>query len=445
MTTQAVALERQAREDALRERDRFRVHHARSSGRKWLLLVLLVGPGVLTMLSENDGPSMLSYLTTGSLYGLRFFAPLVLLTFVMAYVVQEATIRIGIATRRGHAELIFQRFGRGWGYFALADLAFGNVLTLVAEFVAICSGARFLGVPPPISVVCACAFVIAAFAARRYFTWERFAMALAAFNLVFIPIAFAAEPHAQALANVFALSPGSDRLIDPTFVTLILANVGATVTPWMIFFQQSAVVDKGLARSDLWHARFDTGAGAILAAIVAVAGIVVGSALLTHRASTLQTSADFAAALMPVLGKHIATLFALGMIEAGITAAVTISASTAYAAGEVAGSGKSLNRGVREAVCFYGVMCASLLIAAAVVLWPHAPLLMIALLANVAATALMAPALAFVILLANDRAIMGSLANGRLANVAAGTVMLAVSVLGLAYTAMVLFPKLLSG
>ncbi len=443
MTTSSIALEGQAREQALRERDRFRVHHARSSGRKWLLLALLVGPGMLTMLGENDGPSMLSYVTTGSLYGLRFFAPLVLLTFVMAYVVQEATIRIGIATGRGHAELIFERFGRGWGYFALADLAFGNVLTLVAEFVAICSGAAFLGVPALVAVICSCVVVIGAFAARRYFTWERFAMALAAFNLVFIPVAFAAQPHAQAFANIFNVSLASSRPFDATFVTLILANVGATVTPWMIFFQQSAVVDKGLARSDLWHARFDTAAGALVAAVVAIAAIVVGSVLLSRGTSTLQTSADFAAALMPVLGKHFATLFALGMIEAGITAAVTISASTAYAAGEVVGGGKSLNRSVREATVFYGVMGASLVIAAAVVLWPHAPLLMLALLANVAATVLMAPALAFVILLANDRPIMGSLANGPVANIAGGTVMAAVSLLGLAYGAITLVPALL--
>lgn len=126
-----------SREDVLRARDRRSVLDARARKRAFRLLWLLAGPGVLVMLGENDGPSMVSYATTGATYGIGFFVPFILLTFVMAFVVQEMTVRLGAVTHRGHAELIFQRFGPFWGYFAMADLVVGNLLTLITEFIAI--------------------------------------------------------------------------------------------------------------------------------------------------------------------------------------------------------------------------------------------------------------------------------------------------------------------
>ncbi|MDR3406474.1 MAG: divalent metal cation transporter, partial [Chthoniobacter sp.] len=121
----------------MRARDRLRVQKTRAQKRWLRLLWLLAGPGVLVMLGENDGPSMVSYATTGATYGVGFFVPFILLTFLMAFVVQEMTVRLGVATHRGHSELIFQRFGPFWGYFAMGDLVFGNLLTLVTEFISI--------------------------------------------------------------------------------------------------------------------------------------------------------------------------------------------------------------------------------------------------------------------------------------------------------------------
>ncbi len=152
------------REDRFRAIDRARVRGARESGRSLRLIWLLLGPGMLVMLGENDGPSMVSYATTGATYGVGFFAPFILLTFLMAYVVQEMTVRLGAATHRGHAELIFQRFGPFWGYFAMADLVFGNLLTLVTEFIAIQAGGLYFGAPAWLSVVLGGALVLASLA-----------------------------------------------------------------------------------------------------------------------------------------------------------------------------------------------------------------------------------------------------------------------------------------
>ena len=176
-------------EDVLRAQDRLKVLKSRAAKSSLRLLWLLAGPGVLVMLGENDGPSMVSYATTGATYGIGFFAPFILLTFLMAFVVQEMTVRLGAATHRGHAELIFQRFGPFWGYFAMGDLVFGNLLTLVTEFIAIQAGGLYFGVPSWASVAIGVALVFGSLAFRRYATWERALMGLAAFNLLFVPAA----------------------------------------------------------------------------------------------------------------------------------------------------------------------------------------------------------------------------------------------------------------
>jgi len=280
----------------------------------------------------------------------------------------------------------------------MLDLALGNLLTLVTEFVAIRAGSAYFGVPPLVAIAVGTAVMVAAICSRRYFTWERVVLTLSAANLLFIPVALLARPDPGAVARAFGtLSPIPGGLT-MAFFTLVLANIGATVTPWMLFFQQSAVVDKGLSRSDLRAARWDTAVGAVLAALVAVAA----SVLFEHHVdvSQLNTGADFATALQPFIGHAGASLFALGMIEAGLVAGMTIGTSSAYGVGEVLGCGKSLNSDFGSRRVFYVTCAVSLLIAGGVVLMPHAPLLALSI--NVITTLLMAPATLFVLLFAND-------------------------------------------
>ena len=434
------------REDLLRARDRRRVRAARAGHRKLRLLWLLVGPGILVMLGENDGPSMVSYATTGAAYGIGFFVPFILLTFAMAYVVQEMTVRLGAATHRGHAELIFQRFGPFWGWFAMADLVVGNLLTLVTEFIAIQAGALYFGVPPALSVAAGLLLVVGALALRRYATWERVLMALAAFNLLFVPAAILARPSGAALLHAVATWGPLPGGITTGFVTLILANIGATVTPWMLFFQQSAVVDKGLTRADIAEGRADTAAGALVAAVAAIATVAAAAPL--HAAhidvSHLVNGADFATALRPYIGGVGASLFALGMIEAGLVAAMTISASSSYALAETLAVRHSLNLDFAHGWLFYAAAIVSTVFAAAVVLIPGAPLLAMTLSVNVIATLLMAPALLLLLLLVNDREIMGGLANTWRANVAGTAIIVGIALVGTIFGVVTVFPGLLA-
>jgi Mn2+/Fe2+ NRAMP family transporter len=195
-----------ATEDIKRAHDRKRVLFLRTGrrpNRRLRLFWLLIGPGILVMLGENDGPSMISYATTGASYGIGFFLPFIALTFVMAYIVQEMTVRLGAATKRGHAELIYNRFGPFWGFFAMADLVFGNVLTLVTEFIAIRAGLGFFGVPPGIAVLGTFLLVTAVVLTRRYWTWERIVLSFALFNLIFVPVALMAHPVSMHVVRAF--------------------------------------------------------------------------------------------------------------------------------------------------------------------------------------------------------------------------------------------------
>src|SRR5579863_6087064 len=243
-------------EDVDRARDRWEVAQARRKGRfksfgGLRLLWLLVGPGVLVFLGENDAPSMLSYSATGARYGVGFFIPFFVLTFVMGFIVQEMTVRLGAVTHRGHAELIFDRFGKFWGFFSMADLVLGNFLTLVAEFIGVRAGLSFFGVRPGVAVGAALLLVFAVITTGRYWTWERITLGLAIFNCLFIPAALLAHPDWPALGHAvitWTPFPGGDRA---EIILLILSTIGATVTPWMLFFQQSAVVDKGMQPRDI--------------------------------------------------------------------------------------------------------------------------------------------------------------------------------------------------
>ncbi len=439
-------------EDIDRAADRLAVARARSDGRHFRpfrrlrLLWLLVGPGVLVFLGENDAPSMLSYAATGARFGIGFFLPFVLLTFAMGFVVQEMTVRLGAVTHRGHAELIFDRFGRFWGWFAMGDLVLGNFLTLVTEFIGVRAGLGFFGVSPRVAVGGTLMIVVAATVTGRYWTWERITLGLAIFNAVFVPAALLAHPQWSAIGHAvltWTPLPGGNR---SEILLLIMADIGATVTPWMLFFQQSAVVDKGMQPRDIAAGRLDTLLGMLLASLFGVATIVATSPLLEHGINAADfRAAQFAQALQPWIGRAGATLFALGIFEAGLVAAITISTSSAYAFGEVFGTGHSLNRPFREGWPFYAILLGSASVAAGLVLIPQAPLEYIVLTVNVVATLAMPPALAFLLLLVNDAEVMGEHVNKKWANVAGVTVAVLLVIAGFAYGLATVFPGLLGG
>jgi Mn2+/Fe2+ NRAMP family transporter len=428
-------------EDLRRSDDRRRVVAARRRRRRFSLVALLVGPGILVMLGENDGPSMLSYAASGANYGIGFFVPFIFATFLAAIIVQEMSARVGAITHRGYGQLVFERFGRFWGWLSAGDLVVTNLVTLITELIAIRVGMAFFGVPPVVAVSAGVLLVAVSVAGGRYRRWERVALGIAAFNMLFVVAALMSHPDPAALGRAFLtwtpLPSGSLQL----FLLLVASNIGATVTPWMLFFQQSAVADKGVTPRDLGHSRFDTVHGGLLAATAGIGSLVVASVLFYHHVDpkTLQGGAGFAEALRPILGYPVAAIFSLGLIEAGALAMMTISASTAYAVGEALGGPHSFNRKIGEARGFYAFNVGISLVAALIVLIPGAPLLSIALNANLLAVVLMPAALVFLIMLANDRQLMGPQTNPRWLNVAGGLVAFLVGLAGSAYALVAAF------
>jgi Mn2+/Fe2+ NRAMP family transporter len=422
-------------EDRDRSLDRARVHQARDGGQRWKLLWLLIGPGILAMLGENDGPSMISYTATGATYGLGFFLPFIVLTFGMAIVCQEMCMRVGAVTHRGFGELVVQRFGPLWGWFAAGDLLFTNLVTLIAEFVAIRIGLAYFHLGPGVAAGLGLALVVFTMSGGRYWRWERIVLGLAIFNGLFLVAAIMVKPHLGSIARsmvTFSPLPGGSL---NTLLLLLASTVGATVTPWMVFFQQSASADKGLTPSDLKHGRIDTVAGGVLGAVFGCGALIAGAALATRGGASIQgfAGAGFPAALRSLDGSAVGTVFALGLIEAGAVAVLTISASTGYAIGECVGKASSFNNSPRGAGWFYAANITVALIAAVIILIPGAPLLSITLNANVLATVLLPVTLVFMIMLANDRKLMGRWVNSAKLNRAAVAIVVFVGVAGAAY------------
>ena len=432
--------------DRAHDRERVSATRARHGFRPRLRLFwLLIGPGILVMLGENDGPSMLSYAATGARFGIGFFVPFIVLTFLMACVVQEMTVRLGAATHRGHAELIFDRFGPFWGWFSMIDLMVGNFLTLVTEFIAIRAGLGFFGVSPAVAVLGALLVLSVALMTHRYWTWERIILGAAMFNLVFVPVALLTHPHWGAVGRALVTwRPLPGGLTQET-VLLLLADIGATVTPWMLFFQQSAIADKGLTTHDIRFGRVDTVLGAALATAAALATMLATAPLFVHHMAAANfEAAEFAQALQPFIGHWGAALFALGMFEAGMVAAITISTSSAYAFGEVARRPHSLNLPFRQGRSFYLVLLLEAVAAAGLVLIPGIPLVYIVLLVNVIAVLAMPPALLFLYMLVNDREIMGELISPLWANVLALGVVILLIGAGLLFGISVIAPNALA-
>ena len=422
-------------EDLARSRDRSRVQQARVRHSRWYLMWLLAGPGILAMLGENDGPSMISYTATGAIYGLGFFLPFIVLSFVMAIVCQEMCMRVGAVTHRGYGQLVLERYGRSWAWLAGGDLLLTNLVTLIGEFVAIRVGLAYFHLGAGVAAVLGVVLVLFALSGGRYWRWERIALGLAIFNGLFLAAAILAKPDLGQVGHAFAtFSPLPSGNFNEILL-LLASTIGATVTPWMVFFQQSASADKGLTPNDLRQGRLDTVSGAILAALFGCGALVAGAALFGHGGASVNglAGAGFPAALGNVAGGTVGTLFALAMIEAGAVAILTISASTGYAVGECLGRSSSFNRTFKEAAPFYSVNVLVAVLAAAVILVPGVPLLKIALNANVLATVLLPFTLVFVVMLANDRQLMGRWVNGLRTNALAATIVTLVSVCGAAY------------
>ena len=403
------------------------------------IYLLLSGPGLIVMLADNDAGGITTYTVTGAKfgYGLIWF---LLLLLPVAYVVQEMTVRLGAVTKRGHAEAIFDAFGSFWGWFSFLDLALVNWLTLITEFIGMTAALMIFHIPPFVTVTIVSVIMMLMVLQGRYWTWEKIALLFAALNLIYIPAAFMVHPSVGEVLSV-GLIPHFPGGFNATLFFFLMANIGTTIAPWMIFFQQSAVVDKGMKEKDIPWGQMDTLIGSAFTVIIAIFLVIVTGTVL--YGSEVESAAQ-AASILITTNPWLGTFIAIGLFDAGFLGAICISLASSWAFGEVFGWAHSLNLKIREAPWFYACYFFALISAGAVVLIPNAPLVLITLFVQVIAVTLLPAALVFLILLLNNEGIMGKYRNSRLQNVAAIVIVMAIIVLSTLFGITTLFPGLLT-
>ncbi|UOB04024.1 NRAMP family divalent metal transporter [[Acidovorax] ebreus] len=409
--------------------------------RKWTkaiqLYLVIAGPGLVVMIADNDAGGITTYAATGAKYGYNLIWFLLILIPV-AYYVQEMTVRLGAVTKRGHAEAIFDGFGAFWGWFSLIDLMIVDWLTLVTEFIGMAAALKIFGIPPWLTVVGVVALMGMIVMNGRYWTWEKIAMAFCALNLIYIPGAFMVQPSVSDILKD-GLVPNFPGGFNGELFFFLMANIGTTIAPWMLFFQQSSVVDKGLQEKDIPWGKFDTLLGATLTVVVAIFIVVVTGTVL--KGVEIDSASQAAEQLMQT-NHWVGTFLAIGLFDAGLLGAICISLASSWAFGEIFGWAHSLNTKIKEAPWFYASYFFTLITASIVVLIPGAPLVLITLFVQVIAVTLLPAALVFLILLLNDKKHMGQYCNTVWENVIGGTIVLAIVILSSLYGISVMFPDL---
>jgi len=404
------------------------------------IYLLLAGPGIIVMVADNDAGGITTYSVTGAQYGYSLIWFLILLGPI-AYFVQEMTVRLGAVTKRGHAEAIFDAFGSFWGWFSLADLALTDWLTLITEFIGMTAALSIFGIPPILTVALVSIFMILLVINGKYWTFEKIVLLLCVLNLIYIPAALLVHPNiSQIFWGIIPNLPGGPL---GTLFFLLMANIGTTIAPWMLFFQQSSVVDKGMKEKDIPFGRMDTAVGAVLTVVVAVFLIIVTGSLLYGQ--HIESAAQAAVSLQGV-NYWVGTFLAIGLFDAGLLGAIAISLASSWAVGEVFGWAHSLNHKIREAPWFYIFYFFMLISAGGMVLIStQATLVVVTLFVQVIAVTLLPAALVFLLLLLNSEELMGKYKNTRNQNIIGFSIVGMIILLSTLYALSVLFPSLLGG
>ena len=408
--------------------------------RRLMTLAAILGPGLIVMVGDNDAGAFGTYTQAGQNYGTGLMWTLLLLVPVL-FVNQEMVLRLGAVTGVGHARLIFERFGKFWGAFSVIDLFLLNALTIVTEFIGVTLGLDYLGLPRLWGVIAAAVAVIAAASTGSFRRFERFMMVLVFGSLLLIPIALEVHPPVAQITHDF-LVPGMPKGSLSDVMLLIIAIVGTTVAPWQLFFQQSYVIDKRIGPSFMTYGKIDLWIGILIVVAGGVAMMAFASAAFagTSGFGQFTDAAAVARGLAAHAGPLMGKLFAIALIDASIIGAGAVSLSSAYAIGDVLRIRHSLHRSPFDAFGFYAVFAGLIAVAAALVLIPGTPLGLLTNAVQTLAGVLLPSATVFLLLLCNDKEVLGPWRNGPWLNLFTGAVIAVLVMLSVILTVSVLFP-----
>jgi Mn2+/Fe2+ NRAMP family transporter len=390
----------------------------RSLRTRLLLLLAVIGPGIITANVDNDAGGITTYSVAGAHYGysLLWILPLVALALIL---VQEMSARLGIATGKGLADLIRESLGVRITTLVIGIVLVANLANTVSEFAGVAASMEIFGISKYLSVPLVAVGVWLLVVMGNYKAVERIFLVASAVYLAYVASGILANPPWAEVARAF-VTPSFH--LDGGYVTIFVTAIGTTIAPWMQFYQQASIVDKGLQPSDYAYERLDVIVGSLFAVFVAGFIIIACSATLFAHGVRIETAKDAALALGPLAGRYASTLFALGLLNASVFSAAILPLSTAYVVCEAFGWEKGVSRNMREAPVFFAVYTALIVLGAGIILLPIRSLVQ-AMLASQTLNGVLLPFVLIVMLrLINDRRVMGKFVNGRVANGLAWTV-----------------------
>jgi len=414
-------------------------HRLRSFRSRMLLFLAVVGPGIITANVDNDAGGITTYSVAGARYGYGLLWMLALVAIALI-IVQEMSARLGVVTGKGLADLIRENMGVRATTFVIGILLIANLANTVSEFAGVAAAMEIFGVNKFISVPLVALGVWVLIVKANYKMVERVFLIASAIYLSYVASGLMANPPWGEVAKA-VVTPSFQ--FNAGYVTIFITVIGTTIAPWMQFYQQASIVDKGLKISDYGYERIDVIVGSVFAVVVAAFITIACAATIYKNQGSIQTAADAAVALAPLAGANAATLFALGLMNASVFSAAILPLSTAYVVCEAFGWESGVSRDWKEAPVFFGIYTTFIVLGAGIILFPF-PSLIQAMLDSQTLNGVLLPVILIVmLLLINDKRLMGKYVNGKIFNILAwGTVIILIALTGILVVTSI-FPGLL--
>jgi NRAMP (natural resistance-associated macrophage protein)-like metal ion transporter len=377
-----------------------------------LLFLAVLGPGIITAFVDNDAGGITTYSVAAATYGNRILWTVIPMTIALV-VCQEMSARMGVITGKGLADLIRENFGARTTAVLMGSLLLANMANTVSEFAGVAAGAEILGIPRWVSVPIGALLVWMLIVRASYRAVEKVFLVLSFFYIAYIISGVMARPDWGVVGRA-AITP--NFTLSRSYVIMLIGLVGTTIAPWMQFYLQSSVVEKRIRVEEYRYSRLDVIVGCLVTDVVTFFVLATVAATLFTHGVKVETARDAALALAPLAGKYCAVLFAFGLMNASLFAASVLPLTTAYYVCEAVGWEAGVSRKLGEAPVFFGLYTAMIVIGAAVVLIPGAPLIFLMLVSQVINGLLLPFILIFQLALINNRRIMGRYVNSPLQN-----------------------------
>jgi Mn2+/Fe2+ NRAMP family transporter len=380
---------------------------------RWLVVLSVVGPGFIAGNAGNDAGGIATYSIVGAGEGYGLLWALVLITFALA-VVQEMSSRMGVVTGKGFGDLVREEFGVKVTMAVMALFVFANLTVTIAEFAGIAASMELFGVNKYISVPISAIVVWLVVLKGNFKQVERFLIAISMIYLTYVFSGFMANPPWQEVVKQIVVP---HLRFDKDYFLLFITMVGTTITPYMQFYLQSAVVDKGVRIEEYKYVKYDVYAGSFMTIFIAFFIILATGTILHPAGVVVDSAADAARALEPLAGNFASHLFAIGLLNASFLAAFVLPLATAYGLSEAFGWESGVNKSFKEAPQFLGFYSAFIVIGAGVIMLPGAALIKIMFLSQTVNGILLPIVLVIMLRLINNREIMGEYVNSRRMNI----------------------------